>query len=95
MVKRSCLPDSDLERINFILKLGVEQKESRDERICRFCESGNIEDEDHVLWLCDNFQRECQLGFYQRRNMDFNEELLKNQCMCNKECAPYISCFLN
>ena len=76
------------------IETGRWKKIPRDERICRFCDSGKIEDEDHVLWICDNFQRERQLMFDQCQKMEIDEESLKNQFLCNKECAPYISCFL-
>ena len=61
------------------IETGRWKKIPRDERICRFCDSGKIEDEDHVLWICDNFQRERQLMFDQCQKMEMDEESLKNQ----------------
>ena len=59
------------------IETGRWKKISRDERICRFCESGKIENEDHVLWICDNFQRQRQLMFDQCKKMNMDEELSK------------------
>jgi len=71
------------------------KKLSRDERICRFCESGNVEDEDHILWSCQNFQMERQSMYDQcRMKTGMDEESLKKHFMYDKECAPFISCFL-